>query len=247
MAGEQTDGFNLDDDDRLPWLEPAGDEEAVEGVSLAKILLLVLLGLVLLAVIVGGGYWLKSGNAGDGGDAKLIAADSEAYKVPANAADAKAFDGEGDAAFEASEGGEATGRIDASQVPEAPRTDLRSAAVAAEEAPKPAAAAKPTVVAAVKAVPADTRKPATATTAQTSNEGPRIQLGAFGSKALAEDVWKKLSSRFDYLAALSHHVEPVETGGRTLYRLRVAVASAADAGETCGKLRVAGESCMVVR
>lgn len=245
MAGEQTDGFNLDDDDRLPWLEPAGDEEEIQGVSLAKILLLVLLGLVLLAVIVGGGYWLRNSNAGDGGDAKLIAAESEAYKIPANAADAKTFDGEGDAAFEASEGREATGQIDASQVPEAPRTDLRSAAAAAQEAPKPAAA-KPTVVAAVKPVAPEARKPATEA-AQASSEGPRIQLGAFGSKALAQDVWKKLSSRFDYLAALSHHVEPVETGGRTLYRLRVAVASAAAAGETCGKLRVAGESCMVVR
>jgi len=250
MTGEQTDGFNLDEDDRLPWLEPAGEEMEAQGVPLAKVLLLVLLGLVLLAVIVGGGYWLKSGNAGDGGDARLIAAESGPYKEPANEADARTFDGEGDAAFEASEGGEAIGRIDASQVPEAPRTDLKPAVVQTTEAPKPAAAAKPTVAAPVKATAEPARKPAAAAAAvasEASSEGPRIQLGAFGSRALAEDVWKKMSGRFDYLAPLSHHVEPVETGGRTLYRLRVAVASSAAAGETCGKLRVAGESCMVVR
>jgi len=247
MTGEQADGFNLEEEDRLPWLEPAGEEEQAEGVPLAKVLLLVLLGLVLLAAIVGGGYWLKNRDAGDGGEARLIAAESGSYKVPANEADAKAFDGEGDAAFEASEGGEATGRIDASQVPEAPRTDLVPATVKAEEAPKPAAAAKPSVAAPVKTVAADTRKPAAAAASEASGEGPRIQLGAFGSRALAEDVWKKMAGRFDYLAPLSHHVEPVETGGRTLYRLRVSVASSSEAGATCGKLRVAGESCMVVR
>lgn len=247
MTGEQADGFNLNEEDRLPWLEPAGEDMEAEGVPLAKVLLLMLLGLVLLAAIVGGGYWLKNRAGSDGGDARLIAAESGPYKVPANEADAKAFDGEGDAAFEASEGGEATGRIDASQVPETPRTDLVPATVKAEEAPKPVAAAKPTVAAPVKTVAADARKPAAAATSEPSSEGPRIQLGAFGSRALAEDVWKKMSGRFDYLAPLSHHVEPVETGGRTLYRLRVSVASSEDASATCGKLRVAGESCMVVR
>ncbi|HWJ69740.1 MAG TPA: SPOR domain-containing protein [Sphingobium sp.] len=246
MAGQQSDGFNLDDDDRLPWLEPASDEGEAEGVPLARLLLLILLGLVLLGVVVGGGYWLKSNDAGgDGSEARLIAADGPDYKVPATAADAKAFDGEGDAAFDASEGREAVSRIDASQVPEAPRTDLTPATVKAAEAPKPAAA-KPTVVAAVKTVAAEPRK-VVAAAAPVASEGPRIQLGAFGSKALAESVWKKSSARFDYLAPLSHYVEPVETGGKTLFRLRVIVASAADAGETCGKLRVAGESCMVVR
>src|SRR5690606_5524256 len=52
MTGEQADGFNLDEEDRLPWLEPASEAEEAEGVPLAKVLLLVLLGLVLLAAIV---------------------------------------------------------------------------------------------------------------------------------------------------------------------------------------------------
>lgn len=253
MSAEQNDGFNLDDRDRLPWLEPAGDEEEVEAVSPAKIVGLVVLGLALLGLIVGGGYWLKNRDAGSAGngDAKLIAAQSASYKIPANASDAKEFDGEGDAAFEASEGGEATGRIDASKVPEAPRTDLKAEPKKkTEEATKPAAtAAKPTVTAAVKTVAADPKK-ATSTSSSASADSsgaPRIQIGAFGSKELAESVWKKLSSRFDYVAALSHNVEPVETGGKTLYRLRATVGSVADAGTTCGKLRVAGENCMVVR
>jgi len=237
------DGLNLDDADRLPWLEPAGVEEEVDRVAPFKILGLVGLGLLLLGVIVGGGYWLKNRAPGGSEQAKLIPAESASYKIPANASDAKEFDGEGDAAFEASEGAEASGRIDASKVPEAPRTDLKTATARTEVAAKPATA-KPTVTATVKTVATDAKKPG-ATTAAAVGEA-RIQLGAFGSKPLAEDVWKKMSGRFDYLGALTHTVEPVETGGKTLYRLRASVASAADASATCGKLRVAGENCMVV-
>ncbi|MBT2187999.1 SPOR domain-containing protein [Sphingobium nicotianae] len=245
-AEQQSDGFNLDDRDRLPWLEPAGIEEEPERVSPLKVLGLVALGLALLGVIVGGGYWLKNKGQGGGGEnAKLIAAKSATYKIPANASDAKEFQGEGDQAFEASEGGEATGKIDASKVPETPRTDLKAVEKKAPETVK-APVAKPTVKAAVKNVPADTKKIAAGAGAAAAPGAARIQLGAFGSKDLAETVWKKLSGRFDYLAAATHSVEPVETGGKTLYRLRASAASAKDGDAMCGKLRVAGESCMVV-
>jgi hypothetical protein len=242
------DGLNLDDADRLPWLEPAGADEDLDKVSPAKVIGLVALGLLLLGVIVGGGYWLKNRNAGGGTqEAQLIPSQGASYKIPANASDAKEFDGEGDESFEASEGAEAAGKIDASKVPEAPRTDLKTAEAAKKEpAAKPAATAKPTLSAAVKTVDAPKKPGAAAASAATAG-GPRIQLGAFGSKPQAEAVWKKLTGRFDYLSALSHSVEPVETGGKTLYRLRVSVASAADATATCGKLRVAGENCIVVR
>lgn len=245
-AEQQSDSFNLDDRDRLPWLEPAGIEEEPEKVSPFKVIGLVAIGLALLGVIVGGGYWLKNREGGGGADVKLIAAKSATYKIPANASDAKEFDGEGDTAFEASAGGEAAGRIDASKVPETPRTDLKAATPKAAPAEQ-AAKAKPTVKAAVKTVPVDPKKASASVGAAIAPGAARIQLGAFGSKDLAETVWKKLSGRFDYLAAVTHSVEPVETGGKTLYRLRANIASTADANTACGKLRVAGENCMVVR
>ena len=250
MADEQRpdDGLNLDDADRLPWLEPAGEEEELNQVSTRKIVGLVVLGLALLGVIVGGGYWLKNRNGGGGEDAQLIASQGASYKIPANASDAKEFDGEGDESFEASEGAEAAGRIDSSKVPEAPRTDLKTVELPKSAVAEKPAAAKPTVKIAVKTTEA-AKKPAAAaaTVSAPGAGGPRIQLGAFGSKPQAETVWKKMTGRFDYLAALSHTVEPVETGGKTLYRLRATVASAADATSTCGKLRVGGENWMVVR
>ena len=63
-------------------------------------------------------------------------------------------------------------------------------------------------------------------------------------KAAANNAWRALSGRFRYLAPLTHSVIPVQSGGRTLYRLR---ASGAGAPDICRRLPVAGESCTVVR
>ena len=46
-------------------------------------------------------------------------------------------------------------------------------------------------------------------------------------------------------APLGKSVQPVATGGRTLYRLRVNAGSANQAADICGRLRVAGETCFV--
>jgi hypothetical protein len=75
--------------------------------------------------------------------------------------------------------------------------------------------------------------------------GVSIQLGAFSSQASADAAWKSLSGRFATLAGLTQNVvtAPKPSGG-TVYRLR---ASGADAAAVCSKLKVAGESCVVIR
>ena len=253
-SGDENDGFKLDEHDRLPWLEPAGVQEPEpEKVSPQRLMLLGGLVVLLIALVSGGVMLFRSGDTGgsNDGDVQLVAAESENYKVAANASDAKSFDGEGDEAFEASEGREATGRIDASRVAEQPRADLQPAAVetpdVAASKPVEKPVAKPVVSAAVQPVAKPAREAALSAAVGATTSGARIQLGALGSKAIAEEVWKKHSARFDYLASLSHSVEPVVTGGKTLFRLRAGVSSVAEATEICGKLRVAGENCMVVR
>jgi len=248
MAVDQTDGFNLDDRDRLPWLEPAGAEDEEEGVSPVRVIGLVIAGLLLLGLIVGGGYWLKHrGGAGDDGAAQIIPAQNGSYKIPANASDAREFEGEGDESFAASAGEAAGGRIDQSRAPEAPRADLRAGSAGAGPgagagaAATPPPAAHPSVSATVRETQAAAPAPAAAST------NGRIQVGAYNSAAIAETVWTRLARQFDYLKEQAHTVEPVQTGGRTLHRLRVTMGSPADATATCDKLRTAGENCMVVR
>lgn len=231
--------LDLDDEDRLPWLEPAMDDDAEEGISPLRLLGLILLGLVLIGAVVAGVWWMQNRNGGgSAGEGQLIAAPADNYKIAANEADAKKFDGEGDASFAASEGVLRDGRIDPSRVPEAPI--VKSAP--APTGTKPASPAKPAQ--SVTAHVTDETRATPVATARAAGGGGLIQLGAYGSASGAKDAWTKLSKRFAYLAPLAMSVEPAEVGGGTVYRLRASAGG--QASMICGKLKVAGESCLVV-
>ena len=107
-------------------------------------------------------------------------------------------------------------------------------------APKPVPA-RPVPPKAVMPPPA----PAPVATTLSGSGGAGVQLGAFSSPASASKAWSSLSGRFGYLAGMEHVVAPVSVGGRTLYRLRVKT-SGGPAAMLCSKLKVAGESCVVV-
>ena len=99
------DGLNLDDNDRLPWLETADGYAAEANGSPMRIALLAIAGLVLLAAIAGGVYWLQPGQTGGpNGTGELIVAPKGNYKEKPADAGGKSFEGEGDSAFAASEG-----------------------------------------------------------------------------------------------------------------------------------------------
>lgn len=106
-----------------------------------------------------------------------------------------------------------------------------------KEAPKPEPA-KPAPVKVAAAKP----EPAKATGSVT------VQLGAFNSTASADQVWSKLSGRVGALGGLRKSVQPVESGGKMLYRLRAGgIASEAQAGSVCAAVQAAGEQCVIVR
>lgn len=240
MMNSTNDSLAFDDEDRLPWLEPAYEDDADEEVSLLRLGMFILAGLALLGLIVGGVYLVRNYLTAQD-EPEMIAAPEGDYKTPAQDADARKFEGEGDASFAASEGLDRDGRIDPSRLPEAPVTAVKGAPATAGKT----AAAQPS--AHVRA-PVENRTgeevksaPAPAAAALT---GPVIQLGAYGSDAIARSAWTRLSKRFDYLADLPHSIEPVVVGGTKFYRLRVAAEK--DASTLCGKLKVAGENCIVV-
>jgi hypothetical protein len=214
-----------EDEDRLPWLEAVDEEEERDGPSPLKLIVAVLIGLIGIGLVVGGIYWLTGREPTSEGP-QLIKAEKGDYKVPPDEPGGMEVEGAGDTTFAASEGVEPKGTINVDAVPEAPVTPVA-------KAPKPA----PAPIPAVKTAPAP--KPA----AETQVSGSSIQLGAFSSQAAATNAWKALSGRFKYLEPLSHSITPVTVDGKTLYRLR---ASGPDAASLCGRLRVAGESCVTV-
>jgi hypothetical protein len=244
MANE-TDGraLDLDEADRLPWLETVEADEP-EGVGIGKVIALVILGLAILAAIGFGFYKWQAHRAATDGDGAVIAAPEGDYKVrPADPGGLK-VKGEGNTAIATSAGKPGgTGAIDLRAVPEAPMNGTRVVQKPAEPnggrnavAQVPESGGKLVAPAPVAAA----RAPAAAPTG-----GAMVQLGAYPSESSANAAWDRFSKRFSYVAALGKVVQPVASNGKTLYRLRVNAGSANQAADICGRLRVAGESCFV--
>ena len=255
------------DEERLPWLEPVDDYDDEQGLSLVRLIGAVIIGLVALGLVIGGIYWARNRDSADG-HGELIVASDEPYKDAPEEAGGMKVEGTGDVAYGASTGNTVASSIDLSAMPEAPVTDQGSVAapeVVAPAQPKPkpkaetpAPAPKPARTQTAKIetgppskAPAAPQAPkpqpvkvASAPVLTADKGGPGIQLGAFSSPASANKAWGQLSQRFAYLSGYEHAVAPVSVGGRTLYRLRVKAGG--ESGAVCGKLKVAGESCVVV-
>lgn len=249
-------GLGLESEDRLPWLEAADGVEEDGEVSPARLLVMVLGGLLLIGAVLGGLWWVQNGGAR--GKGELIAAQDGNYKIAPKNDGAKNFEGEGDASFSASEGAEPAGKVDPTRMPEEPAVtpqerEAATAKLAADKAAAAKAKAKPAPVpSAAKAPPkpaaTSVKTPDAAVKAAPAAAGSAmIQLGAFSSDAAAGKAWTNLSKRFAYLADLNKSVSPAKVGDGTVYRLRVAAGTAANAANLCGKLRVAGENCVIVR
>ncbi len=115
----------------------------------------------------------------------------------------------------------------------APEKPVLPKAVAATPAPAKAAAI-------VSARPvAEPTKPAPTPAAKKSGT---VQLGAFSSEEKANAAWASLATKHG-MGAFSKRVIPVESNGKTLYRLR---GSGGDSAEICQKLKASGDACAVV-
>jgi hypothetical protein len=121
MSDTIRDNLDLDDEDRLPWLESAEDYDDGEEYSPIRVALFVGVGLLLLLAIVGGIYWMQIRNGGGlDGNGELIAAQEGDYKVRPDDPQTRQFEGEGDASFAASEGQETTAQLGDPVATEAP-------------------------------------------------------------------------------------------------------------------------------
>jgi hypothetical protein len=243
LTDDNRDTLPLQDEDRLPWLEAVDDDADDVGVSTGKLLGFGIAALVAIGIVIGGVSLLRNQTPAPQGDGKLIAAAEGDYKVRPDAPGGMKVEGQGDSSFAASEGAEANGKIDLNAGPEAPVAGSKSAA-------KPGflnAPAKPTVSASVpasggKLVAAPPPKPV-ASAAMKAPGGSLLQLGAYASEAQANQAWTSLSKRFGYLANLPKSVEVAQVDGKRFYRLRANAGG--EAATICGKLKVAGENCLI--
>ena len=82
-----------------------------------------------------------------------------------------------------------------------------------------------------------------------SNNGQHYaQLGAFSSRARAEEKWKTIHAQFAAeLGSLKPHYTSSKSGSQMLYRLQVGLASSQQVQDLCAKLKKRSQVCIPVR
>lgn len=210
-----------DEDDRLPWLESAEDDEYEGyGSENSGLLKLVVAALLALVVIVGGIWWATHRNPDPAlvADGSVVPAEAGPYKEAPKDPGGKQFDGTGDTSFAVSEGQNRPAQLGGAD----------------KAAPPPAPNADPNA------------KPSVNTAPAASNGGTGVQVGAFSSKAAAEAGWSKLVGQANgALSGVSHRVIEGSADNGTIYRLQAVAGDAASANALCGRLKSAGIACQV--
>lgn len=239
--------LQLQDDDHLPWLEPVeSDEPTGPGPGAGKLIGVGLAALLAVGIVAGGSYlWRERAPETTGGTGALIAADPAPYKVKPDSPGGMKIEGQGDTTFATSQGEDVEGQIATDRIAEAPVALPGPPPQKVEPKPEPAkvvTAKVPTGAPPLKAKPPAAPAPSPFRNAPS---GSVVQLGAFASEAVANEQWVRLTKRFAYLEPLQKSVEVAEVGGKTYYRLRANAGE--EAASVCGKLRVAGESCLLVK
>ncbi|OYW45545.1 MAG: hypothetical protein B7Z08_07440 [Sphingomonadales bacterium 32-68-7] len=208
------------ENDRLPWLD-SDDEPEDPGLDTGRIAAFALVGVLALAALIGGLWWLTREPSGptlvaEGG---TIEAPAAPYKEKPADPGGREVAGTGDTSFAVAEGRTVESRV-ADASPEPVRVPAATAG-----APRPAPSAS---------VPASTG-------------GVGVQVGAYSRREQAEAGWQQLAGRLAPLQGRSHRVVEGVVDGATVYRLQAVAGSLADADTLCRAIKAAGGDCQVKR
>ena len=215
----------VSDDDALPWLE-SSDYDDIESVDAWRVTGFVVLGLLVLALLVGGIWYFtnRDGSGAPEADGSTIEAPDTPYKERPDDPGGKTFEGTGDMAPAVGEGESREGRLaEGSATPEP---------IASEPAKQEEAAA-PTQ---------DTQS-----TPPAKDNRIAVQVGAYSTRSRAEQGWTQLTGQSDALSGVSHRVVEGRADIGTVYRLQAMAGSAAAANQLCSALKRDGIACQVKR
>lgn len=217
-VGEPEELAFADDNERLPWLESDEDYEQEGNVDTGRIVGFALLALLALAVLVGLIWWLGK----RGPDPELVP-DGSTIEAPAGDYKVKPKN-PGGQTFEG------TGDI-APSVGEGKKTEGR---IATDDGTKSTAGGQ-----------SDDKAGGETATAPIS--GPGVQVGAYSSKATAEQGWASLMRQTDKLNGVRHRVIEGKVDIGTIYRLQAVPGDLAAANALCAELKADGVACQVKR
>jgi nitrogen fixation-related uncharacterized protein len=226
----QTDQLALDDNVRLPWLEAGdGEDDEFENRNTGQLIVLLAMGLLALALIGGGIWWVLDRKQDEAvvADGSILPAPKEPYKQAPQDPGGKTFAGTGDTSFAVAKGQTRPAQLDesgAKAVTPAPTLTAGGTTKAAGEGAA-SAGAQP------KSEPAPS--------------GVGVQIAAYTSRASADAGWTRLSAQYEALSGLKHRVVEGRADIGTVYRLQVLAGDTAAAQGLCGRLKAAGLACQV--
>ncbi|MBL4792699.1 MAG: SPOR domain-containing protein [Citromicrobium sp.] len=215
----------VSDDDALPWLE-SSDYDDIESVDAWRVTGLVVLGLLVLALVVGGIWYFtnRDGGGAPEADGSTIEAPDTPYKERPDDPGGKTFEGTGDMAPAVGEGESREGRLaEGSATPEP---------IASEPAKQEEAAA-PTQD--------------TPSTPAANDNRVAVQVGAYFDKAAAEEGWRQIRSRTDALSGVEYRIVQGQADIGTVYRLQALPGDMAAARRLAAALEADGIAAQIKR
>lgn len=213
------------DDEPLPWLESDDYEEEEQGSGIGRLLLTFLIGLVAIgAILYGLWYWSNRPDPELVADGSTIAAPEGPMKERPEDPGGKTFEGTGDVAPGVGEGQTREGRLASGDT----ATGNERPSAMASAAPRPSVDA------------AGSRTPEAP-----SAGGIGVQIGAYSSRAAAENGWNVLNRQTDALQGVRYRIMEGQIESGTVYRLQAVPGDAAAANALCGRLKSQGIPCQV--
>lgn len=138
----------------------------------------------------------------------------------------------------------ATAPLAPAQAPDAVAAPAVAVSKPAKPAPVKVAAAAAAPDALVEAGIAPAPKAAKPSAAASGHA--MVQIGAFSSTEIADQEYAKVRTAYaKYTSGKAKHVEPVDRGGKTLYRTAFTGFTPADAEAFCAILKAQGHTCVV--
>lgn len=243
--------LELNEEESLPWLESDEYDDGAGTVDTARIIGFALGLLALLALIIGGLWWLTNRNSGSDAvaDGSTIEAPAGDYKERPDDAGGQEFAGTGDVAPATGEGQTREGTIaDGSGAANGTPSKIEDSAAANAGASFTNKDEKATSANNASETNGEGNAAgATESTAASASGGVGVQVGAFGSKARAEAGWKELRSQTTALNGVKYRIVKGTADIGTVYRLQAVAGNAGAANTLCSKLKADGLPCQVKR
>ena len=243
-------GLDLAESDSLPWLEAEDEDEAAGGFDTSQFVGLLAVLAVLALLFWGIVYVVSNYDRGPAlvADGSLIEAPEGPYKARPADPGGKEFAGTNDVAPGVGQGLATDGRLADSTGAGSGDGDLNVAMPPIGEGASTLGGGAGNGDAGTQTASTDgstTQQTAPAQVSDTSGVG--VQIGAFSSRARAEQGWTKLKGQSAALSKYNRRILEGQADRGSVFRLQAVAPTLAEANSLCRALRNDGLDCQVKR